>query len=212
MPVLIGYSPILALVVISFSIIQGIVDLISKKKVQALSSGVGSANSSRMSVLRETISGIDTVKSLSQEPNQRRQWRHHSAEYLRASVQSTKARLIGSSINAALMNYMTVAIIFTGIMLVFAGSLSAGAIISCNMLGAKVVAPVKGLITFFADLKSIASAMERLSSVWNSPPERTGTGPQKVITGNFQFSDLSVKLGDNFALQNLSGKIPGRKK
>jgi ABC-type bacteriocin/lantibiotic exporter with double-glycine peptidase domain len=211
-PVLIGYSPILALVVISFSIIQGIVDLISKKKVQSLSSGVGSANSSRMSVLRETISGIDTVKSLSQEPNQRRQWRHHSAGYLRASVQSTKARLVGSSINAALMNYMTVAIIFTGIMLVFAGSLSAGAIISCNMLGAKVVAPVKGLITFFADLKSIASAMERLSSVWNSPPERTGTGPQKVITGNFEFNDLSVKLGDNFALQNLSGKIPGRKK
>jgi ABC-type bacteriocin/lantibiotic exporter with double-glycine peptidase domain len=80
------------------------------------------------------------------------------------------------------------------------------------MLGAKVVAPVKGLITFFADLKSIASAMEKLSSVWNSPPERTGTGPQKVITGNFEFSNLTVKLGDNFALQNLNGKFSGRQK
>ena len=211
-PVLIGYSPILALVVVTFSILQGIVDLISKRKVQAIASIVGSSNSSRLSVLRETIHGIDTVKSLSQEPNQRRQWRHFTAEYLRASVQTTKARLIGSSINASLMNYMTVAIIFTGIMLVFDGSLSAGAIISCNMLGAKVVSPVKGLITFFADLKTVANAMERVGSVWNSPPERGGLGPQKIITGNFVFKNLTVKLGENYALQDLNGEFDGRQK
>ena len=68
------------------------------------------------------------------------------------------------------------------------------------MLGAKVVAPVKGLITFFADLKSISGAMERLGSIWNATPERSGLGPQKVINGDFHIKDLSVKFGEKLAL------------
>lgn len=114
--------------------------------------------------------------------------------------------------NSTLMNLMTVAIIFTGINLVFAGLLSAGAIISCNMLGAKVVAPVKGLITFFADLQSISGAMEKLGSVWNANPERGGLGPQKIITGDFHFKNLSVKFGEATALNEIEGETPARKK
>ncbi|MEK9942978.1 MAG: ATP-binding cassette domain-containing protein, partial [Gammaproteobacteria bacterium] len=106
---------------------------------------------------------------------------------------------------------MTVAIIFTGINLVFAGMVSAGAIISCNMLGAKVVAPVKGLITFFADLKSIVGAMERLATIWNANPERLGIGPQRVISGEFALNNESVKFGEKSALNGVNGNIPGRK-
>ena len=80
------------------------------------------------------------------------------------------------------------------------------------MLGAKVVAPVKGLITFFADLKSIAGAMERLGSIWNANPERAGLGPQKVISGDFHFKDLSVRFGEKLALEKVNGEVPGRKK
>ena len=183
MPVLIGYSPILALVVVGFSVLQGLVDLYSKKQSQVLSGGTAIANSARNATLRETISGIDTVKTLSQEPVQRRQWRDATAKFIRASGTASRVSNITINVNSTLMNLMTVAIIFTGINLVFAGAVSAGAIISCNMLGAKVVAPVKGLITFFADLKSIAGAMERLGSVWNANPERAGLGPQKVMEG-----------------------------
>ena len=212
LPVLIGYSPVLALVVIGFSILQGLVDLVSKKQGQALGGATAAANTARNATLRETISGIDTVKTLSQEPVQRRQWRDSTAKFIRASGTSTKVTNISTNINSTLMNLMTVAIIFTGINLVFAGAVSAGAIISCNMLGAKVVAPVKGLITFFADLKSIAGAMERLGSIWNANPERAGLGPQKVISGDFHFKDLSVKFGDKLALEKVNGDIPGRKK
>ncbi|MBT5155668.1 MAG: peptidase domain-containing ABC transporter [Gammaproteobacteria bacterium] len=212
LPVLIGYSPILALVVVGFSILQGLVDLFSKKQGQALSSGTALANNARNATLRETISGIDTVKTLSQEPVQRRQWRDATAKYIRASGMASKVSTIGININSTLMNLMTVAIIFTGINLVFAGAISAGAIISCNMLGAKVVAPVKGLITFFADLKSIAGAMDRLGSIWNANPERAGLGPQKIISGDFHFKDLSVRFGEKLALEKVNGEVPGRKK
>ena len=211
-PVLMGYSPILALVVLGFSILQGLVDLFSKKQGQALAGATSLSNNARNATLRETISGIDTVKTLSQEPVQRRQWRDATAKFIRSSGTTTRMSTIAINVNSTLMNLMTVAIIFTGINLVFAGSISAGAIISCNMLGAKVVAPVKGLITFFADLKSISGAMERLGSIWNATPERAGLGPQKVINGDFHIKDLSVKFGEKLALEKVNGEIPGRQK
>ena len=212
LPVLIGYSPVLALVIVLFSIVQGLVDLYTKKKVAAASGETSAIGSAKNSTLRETVSGIDTVKTLSQEPLQRRLWRDATAKYIRISGSTTEISNIGKNVNATLMNLMTVAIIFTGINLVFAGLLSAGAIISCNMLGAKVVSPVKGLITFFADLQSIAGAMEKLGSVWNANPERGGLGPQKIITGDFQFKGLSVKIGETTALDQINGEVPGRKK
>jgi ATP-binding cassette subfamily B protein len=212
LPVLIGYSPILALVIVLFSIVQGLIDLYTKKKVQAASSETSVIGNAKNSTLRETVGGIDTVKTLSQEPSQRRLWRDATAKHIRISRSSTEISNIGKSVNSTLMNLMTVAIIFTGINLVFAGLLSAGAIISCNMLGAKVVTPVKGLITFFADLQSISGAMEKLGSVWNANPERGGLGPQKIITGNFHFKSLSVKFGEATALNEIDGETPGRKK
>ena len=212
LPVLIGYSPVLALVIVLFSIVQGLVDLYTKKKVAAAGGETSKIFGAKNSTLRETVSGIDTVKTLSQEPLQRRLWRDATAKYIRISGTTTEVSNIGKSVNATLMNLMTVAIIFTGINLVFAGLLSAGAIISCNMLGAKVVAPVKGLITFFADLQSISGAMEKLGSVWNANPERGGLGPQKIITGDFQFKNVSVKFGEATALEQVDGTVPGRKK
>ena len=212
LPVLLGYSPILAAVVVVFSVIQGLVDLASKKQSQVVSARTGAMNNARIASLRETISGIDAVKSLSQEPVQRRLWRDATAKYIRSSAVAAKTTMISSNANSTLMNLMTVTIIFTGINLVFAGTVSAGAIISCNMLGAKVVAPVKGLITFFADLGTISSAMDRLGSVWNASPERAGLGPQKVISSNFIFRDLTVKFGENSAIEKVNGEVPGRKK
>ena len=116
--------------------------------MQATSGLTSVISSAKNSTLRETVGGIDTVKTLSQEPSQRRLWRDATAKNIRMNRSSTEISNIGKSVNSTLMNLMTVAIIFTGINLVFAGLLSAGAIISCNMLGAKVVTPVKGLITF----------------------------------------------------------------
>jgi ABC-type bacteriocin/lantibiotic exporter with double-glycine peptidase domain len=212
LPILIGYSPILALIVVIFSILQGVIDLYSKKLGFSHSVVTTGANSARYAALRETISGIDTVKTLSQEPIQRRQWRDATAKYIRAGLQAARANSAAISVNAFAGNLLTVAIIFTGINLVFAGSLSAGAIISCNMLGAKLVSPVKALITFLADMTAAEGAIERLGSIWNANPERVGLGPQRVISGNFSLKDVSVKFGDKFALENLSGEIPGRKK
>ncbi|MBL93707.1 MAG: hypothetical protein CMF70_00130 [Magnetovibrio sp.] len=211
-PILFGYSPILALVVVGFSILQGVVDLASKYRQRDVGKAIGQANRDRVRTLRETIASIDAVKTLSQENIQRREWRSAAAKSIRRNVDLFAATNVSGSINSTLMNLMTIAIVFTGINLVFAGELSAGAIISCNMLGAKVVAPTKKLITFFADTHIITGAMGQISEIWNANPDRIGGGAQHVIKGDFVFKDVSVKFGDHDALKKINLTIPSRNK
>ena len=211
-PILFGYSPVLTLVVIGFAVLQGIIDLASKTRAKDLGQKVGEANVDRTRVLRETVAGIDSIKTLSQESIQRREWRSAAAGQIRKNFTMLSNTNLTGAINGTLSSLMTVAIIFTGINLVFAGSLSAGAIISCNMLGAKIVSPIKQLITFFADTHIITGAMTQISSIWNANPERVGGGAQHVIKGDFKLKEVTVKFDDHDALSKVVMDIPARSK
>ena len=48
--------------------------------------------------------------------------------------------MVITNVNATLTQLMTVALVTTGVLLVLGSGLSAGAIISCNMLGGKLIA------------------------------------------------------------------------
>ena len=80
------------------------------------------------------------------------------------------------------------------------------------MLGAKIVSPIKGLITFFADTHIITGAMAQISSIWNANPERVGGGSQHVIKGDFGLNDVTVRFDDHEALAKVNMKIPARSK
>ncbi|HIB20556.1 MAG TPA: ATP-binding cassette domain-containing protein, partial [Rhodospirillales bacterium] len=211
-PILFGYSPILTMVVLGFASLQGLIDLASKYRQRDLGKLVGEANMGRIRALRETIAGIDSVKTLSQEAIQRREWRSAAAGSIRRNFAMLTTSNMTSAINGTLSSLMTVAIVFTGITLVFAGSLSAGAIISCNMLGGKIVSPIKGLITFFADTHIITGAMAQISSIWNANPERVGGGSQHVIKGDYGLKDVTVMFDDHEALSKVNMNIPARSK
>ena len=211
-PILFGYSPILTMVVLGFASLQGLIDLASKYRQRDLAKLVGEANMDRIRALRETVAGIDSVKTLSQEAIQRREWRSAAAGSIRRNVAMSTTTNMTKAINGTLSGLMTVAIVFTGITLVFAGSLSAGAIISCNMLGGKIVSPIKGLITFFADTHIITGAMAQISSIWNANPERVGGGSQHVIKGDYGLKGVTVMFDDHEALSKVNMNIPARSK
>ena len=74
-PVLFGYSPYLALVVVAFGIISGLASLFGKWKEKSLNSELGSSDRDKQRTLRETITGIEAVKVFSLEDLQRKDWR-----------------------------------------------------------------------------------------------------------------------------------------
>ena len=208
-----AYSRVLGLIVLAFAAVSGLVSLalkvIEKRRVKDSSP----IRTDRSRVLRETISGIDTVKTLSQEPTQRREWRRTAAMAIRAQDQREQVSSASTHAAALLQQLMTVAIVVTGIWLFFAGSLSAGSIIAVNMLGARVVRPIVQMIAVIAEFEQMRTVMQQITQVWHGTPERRGFGPPRRVRGHFELSHVAMNFGEGVqALQDVTLTIEPRQR
>ena len=154
------------------------------------------------------MAGIDNVKALSQEPIQRRAWREASFK----SIESSRARdditAVSTNFNATIQQFMTIAVIFVGIQLVFAGSLSAGAIIAVNMVAARVIRPVGILISSFGEMEGAKGSINKIAEIWNASPERKSIGTSVNVQGKVECKDLALTLGGKEILKNVSFSVP----
>ena len=159
-------------------------------------------------MVQSSIAGIETMKAFTLESSQRRDWRKASSSSIRQSVKGQIANMVITNINNTLTQLMTIALITTGILLVLNAGLSAGAVISCNMLGGKLISPFTALFTFFHDLSGFRTTLENVGSSWNGPNERVGRGNEIVIKGEVVCKDVVVKFENTNALNGLTLKIP----
>ena len=207
LPVLFGYSPLLALVVVLFATTIGAISLFGKwrQKEERKISGPIEAHKRRM--IQASIAGIETVKAFTLEASQRRDWRKASSNSIRQSVKGQITNMVITNINNTLTQLMTIALITTGILLVLNAGLSAGAVISCNMLGGRLVSPFTALFTFFHELGSFRSTLDAVGTSWNGPNERVGRGNEIVIKGEVVCKEVVVKFENTNALDGLTLKI-----
>ena len=212
-PILIAYSQVLGLIVLAFAVASGLASLalkvIEKKRVK----DAGPIRADRSRVLRETISAIDTVKTLSQEPAQRRAWRRTAAMAIRAQDRREEVSSASTHVTTLLQQVMTVAIVVTGIWLFFAGALSAGSIIAVNMLGARVVRPVVQMIAIIAEFEQLRIVMQQITQVWQGTPERRGFSTPRRIRGHYELNHVAMNYGDSVqALHDVTFTIQPRKR
>ena len=212
LPVLFGYSPMLALIVTLFSMAHGAITLFGRWRQQEAAKITGPIEASKRRVAQANIAGIETIKAFSLEASQRREWRKVSSRSIRQSIQGQISSMIITNVNATLTQLMTVAIVTTGVLLVLADGLSAGAIISCNMLGGKLVSPFTSFFTFFSDLKSFKSTLDSVGKSWNGPTERVGAGNEMVVKGEVVCKDVVVRFENSNALDGLTLSIPAKAK
>ena len=211
LPVLFGYSPILALIVTLFSMTIGTITLFGRWRQKEAGKITGPIEASKRRVVQSSVAGIETIKAFSLGASQRREWRKVSSRSIRQSIQGQISSMIITNINATLSQLMTVAIVTTGVLLVLGSGLSAGAIISCNMLGGKLVSPFTALFTFFSDLNGFKSTLQTVGTSWNGPNEPVG-GNEMVVKGEVVCKDVVVKFENANALNGLTLSIPARAK
>ena len=212
LPILFAYNLLLGSLVIAFTCVIGGIALFGKWKERAIQQKGVPTEASKRRVMQSSIAGIETIKSFSLEPSQRREWRNLASKSIRRNSTRQVSNILVTNLNNTLQQIMTISLVFTGVMLVFDGALSAGAIISCNMLAGKVVSPVKSMFTFFADLDSFKGAINSISNTWNAPSERIGAGIQHVVKGRILLRGVSVKIDESLALDNVDLELPARSK
>ncbi|WP_135077774.1 peptidase domain-containing ABC transporter [Terasakiella sp. SH-1] len=212
-PILLLYSPQLFGVVLVFALLIGLNNVFSTKRQKGVMQQVGRHETQKQSILMNSITGIETVKTLSLESILKKSWEEYSSSSTLANLELGKMSEKSAQVSATLQQLMTVTVIFVGVLLVFDEQLTPGVLIGVNMLAGKVTGPLVQLVTMSVDFDRFNSAIEGLGSVINRKGEARGQGISPTLRGGIEFNDVSLTYNEGHkVLSNLNFEIQPRQR
>ena len=90
---------------------------------------------------------------------------------------------------------MTITVLGLGVISVFDGSLSIGALVAFNMLSGRVTGPLVQIVTLINEYQQTALAVKMLGQIMDHPPERNASfqGTRPAITGKLEFDNVTFR-------------------
>lgn len=121
--------------------------------------------------LTEAVTNIETVKSMSVEPQMQRKWEEQIAGYVASAFKANTTGVIASQIAQLTNKVVTVLLLWVGATAVMAGELTIGQLIAFNMIAGQVSAPILRLVQLWQDFQQVRISIERLGDILNTPKE-----------------------------------------
>lgn len=165
------------------------------------------------SFLVETVSGVQTIKSFALEPLTQKRWEDKVSEYVSASF---KTSIIGGNAGAVgqfIQRGTDLVLLWSGVHLVLAGTITVGQFIAFRMLSGQVSGPILRLVNIWQEFQQTAVSLERLGDIFNAQPEPS-SDMQKMrlpsIQGYIEFQNVTFRyrMDAPEAIRNMSFKVP----
>ncbi len=214
LPILFFYSPSLTGVVLIFSALLavniGVLLGPYRRRLEALYNAEGE----RQAMLVETIHGIQTVKALSMEPVQRKNWDQSSAQAVAMQFRVGKISITATTISKFLEKLLTVVVVWYGASLVIGKQLSVGELVAFQMISGRVTGPLVQLVSLVHSYQQCALSVRMLGTVMNRDIEPgIGQGLRPVIDGHLEFERVTFQYAPTLppALDGVSFDIPAGK-
>ncbi len=141
-------------------------------KMHALSEMSMQASSQRNAILVESLSGLETLKTLGAEGRMQSLWEKTTLFLARTAI---KTRSLSGSVTAStgwLQQTVGVALVVLGVYQIIDGNLSQGGLIAAYMLSSRVMAPVGQTAALLLQYHQAATALGAMELVMQKPVER----------------------------------------
>lgn len=191
--------------------------IIIKKPLRASIESSHEASAKKSSILIETLTNIETLKTLGTLSQVQYKWEESTGEIAEKSL---KSRLLSSSIptiTQLLIQINTVMIMVYGVYLIQEFELSMGALIAIVILTSKTLAPMGQVAALLTNYEDTKTSYDTLNDIISQPSERPD-GMQFVerpdFKGHIEFVDVTFTYpnADVPALRNISFDItPGER-
>jgi len=165
-------------------------------------------------VIVETISALDTVKSMGIEGHMQKEWERFVGKTAQTSVAARFFAGLGINLSAAAMQLVTVGVVVYGVILMGEpdSTITVGALIACTILTGRTMAPLGQIAGLLTRLNQAMVALKGLNHIMSLPVERGAEKRQLSrpnIQGDIEFKDVTFKYPgtDIPALNNVSFKI-----
>ncbi len=208
------YSPLLTFTVIIFVAIIAIIYLIVTPEFRSRLENKFQMGAQSNSYLVESVTGIQTIKSLAVEGSMQRKWEDYLAKYISSSF---KLANMGNILNAMvnmLQKAMTIAILYFGVKLVIANKLTIGQLIAFQMFSNQFSAPILRLVNLWNEFQQCLLGIDRLGDILNNPVELHTNNAITLpkLNGSVEFDNVCFKYNPNapYVINNFTYSIkPG---
>jgi ATP-binding cassette, subfamily B, bacterial HlyB/CyaB len=194
--VMLLYSPWLTVLVLAsfpfyFGISLGATPLFRRRLNEKFARGA-----ENQAFLVESVTGVETLKSMAVEPEMQRRWEEQLAGYVAASFRVTSLGNTASQTVQLISKLVTAGILFFGAKLVIDGSLTVGELVAFNILASRLSAPVLRLAQMWQDFHQARLSVARLGDILNTPAEETfssGRTALPAMRGDVLFDHVTFR-------------------
>lgn len=189
-----------------------VVGVVAQHRIGKRVAAAANEAAQRQSLLVETISTIETVKSLRAEANLLRRWQELSKHAANTSEQIKTIASSTSNITQFVQQLVTVVIVLAGAYAFAAGEISMGAIIASVMLSGRAVAPLGQIAMTLSRLRQAMMSLRILNKIMEQEEDRPSTVGfvNRVVTSadiSFQNVCFTYPGSDQQVLNGLSFSV-----
>jgi ATP-binding cassette, subfamily B, bacterial HlyB/CyaB len=190
------YSPLLSAIVVAafpfyIGVSAGATPLFRQRLDEKFARGA-----ENQAFLVESVTGVETLKSMAVEPQLQRRWEEQLAGYVTASFRVISLGNTASQTVQLISKLVTAGVLYFGARLVIDGSLTIGELVAFNILAGRVSAPVLRLAQMWQDFHQARLSVARLGDILNTPAEPTynpGRAALPAIRGDITFDHVSFR-------------------
>jgi len=185
-----GWLAIIPAIAFVISIVVG---LIAQKRIGKYVAASMNEASQRQSLLVESISTVETIKSLQAESYLLRRWREHSKNAANTSEQIKRLSAATSNIMQFVQQLVTVGLVVAGAYAFSEGQVSTGGIIASVMLAGRAVAPLGQIAMTLSRFRQAMLSLRVLNSIMAQPedrPDTVGFVNRPIRTGAMTFKNV----------------------
>jgi len=171
------------------------------------------AGGHREALLIETISGMNTIKTLALEKRQRRQWEAIIGRITLTRYQLHRLVAASKTIVSFIEKTQVIIIIWVGSWLAMEGKMTIGALVAANILARRVSTPLAQLANLLEDFQETMVSVRMLGTIMNHQPEQVITKQELLtpaIRGRIDIEGVTFCYpnSDSTVLKDVSLSIP----
>ena len=182
-----------------------------QQKMHELSETTYRAASLRNATLVESLTAMETIKSLAAESHVQATWEKTAAFLAKTSNQLRMLSLSATNSVQTIQQLVNVAVLIAGVYLIHDGLLSQGGLIACTMLTGRAMAPLGQLAGLLIQYQGAKTALDSLNKLMEKQVERPPESAfihRPEIRGEIEFRNVTFGYPDcEPMLKNVSFKI-----
>ncbi|MEA1914551.1 MAG: type I secretion system permease/ATPase [Campylobacterota bacterium] len=175
------------------------------------------AGSSKNAVLIESLSSIETIKSLGATGYSQWRWEEATSQIADKSIQSKMISASITTVTSFLVQLNTVALVLIGAYMIADNNLSMGGLIATIIISSRAISPMGQVASLLATFQHTKTTYDALNDIMNLPvehPQGKKFVARPEYTGRIEFKNVSFTYpnADKETLSNISFTIePGEK-